>query len=359
MGAGAWEVEIPLYQVEGSQLETDYYAHNEILQLLAEYGVVGWIFLLLLLAYLIKSAWITLRNPQPQDDEDGPLRVLTLTSLLMFLIVSNAGFPWRMASTGAMFAISLGLLAASDARLNLRGSLGAYAIRSKPLYTQVASLVAACGLLLASYISQQAMLCEAKIVRAVKIALTISANGSYHAPQWAPYKKEMLQLLREGTAINPHYRKITPMAADELAKWGDWKNAIWIWESVLSSRPYVVALTSNVARGYVMLGDYAKAHEYLERSRTLQPKASGVHSLEAVMLARQGKEAEALALVRKVLQTTEYDFDLLNSGYNLAVRAHDWPTALRSMELLKKAYPDYAPRGHAAHRRGLPRPPKA
>jgi O-antigen ligase len=37
VGAGAWESEIPLYQAEGSQLETDYYVHNEFLQLLAEY----------------------------------------------------------------------------------------------------------------------------------------------------------------------------------------------------------------------------------------------------------------------------------------------------------------------------------
>lgn len=35
VGAGAWEVDVPLYQVPGSQLETDFYAHNEYLQLLA------------------------------------------------------------------------------------------------------------------------------------------------------------------------------------------------------------------------------------------------------------------------------------------------------------------------------------
>ena len=44
VGAGAWESDIPLYQAEGSQLETDYYVHNEFLQLLAEYGLVGWVF---------------------------------------------------------------------------------------------------------------------------------------------------------------------------------------------------------------------------------------------------------------------------------------------------------------------------
>jgi O-antigen ligase len=57
VGAGAWEVDVPLYQADGSQLETDYYAHNEILQLLAEYGLAGWLFLLGLLAYLARAAW--------------------------------------------------------------------------------------------------------------------------------------------------------------------------------------------------------------------------------------------------------------------------------------------------------------
>jgi hypothetical protein len=40
--------------------------------------------------------------------------------MLMFLIISNAGFPWRMASTGALFALMLAILGASDARLGYR-----------------------------------------------------------------------------------------------------------------------------------------------------------------------------------------------------------------------------------------------
>ena len=32
---------------------------------------------------------------------EAPLRAITLLAMLMFLIISNAGFPWRMASTGS------------------------------------------------------------------------------------------------------------------------------------------------------------------------------------------------------------------------------------------------------------------
>ena len=48
VGAGAWEVQMPRFQDPANVLETDYYAHNEILQLLAEYGLTGLLFLLAL-----------------------------------------------------------------------------------------------------------------------------------------------------------------------------------------------------------------------------------------------------------------------------------------------------------------------
>src|SRR5206468_1559582 len=110
---------------------------------------------------------------------------------------------------------------------------------------------------------------EFKIVRATRMALSISASGNPNDPQWRPVKAEMLRLIREGIAINPHYRKITPMVADEVARWGDWKDAIWIWESVLSSRPHVVAIMANVARGYASTGETEKALAWLQRAKAI------------------------------------------------------------------------------------------
>lgn len=338
VGAGAWEVDIPLYQAEGAQLETDYYVHNEILQLLAEYGLVGWIFLLSLLAYMATAAWRTIRNRSTEAQAEGPLRALTLTSLAMFLIVSNAGFPWRMASTGAIFALALAVLAASDARLGYRGWLGAVRLPWKPGYSQIAAVAMMVCLALAAFISQQAAACESKIVRAVKLALTISQSGDYQNPKWDKTKRDMLALIKEGTDINPHYRKITPMVADELAKWGDWKNAVWIWESVLGSRPYVIAIMANVARAYAQMGQSDKALEYLERAKKLQPKATSVNSLEVILLSRNGREPEAYQKAKVLLASGAYDFDLVNATYVLAARAKDWPLAIRALELRTKGW---------------------
>jgi len=342
VGAGAWEVDIPLYQTAGSQLETDYYVHNEILQLLAEYGLVGWLFLLSLLSYLVAAAWRTWRNRTAEGQAEAPLRALVLVSMLAFLIVSNAGFPWRLASTGALFALNLAILAASDARLGIRGWQAAQRLSWRPAFSQTASIATMVCLVLAAYITQQAAECESKIVRSVKLALSITQSGDPNNPKWDKTKAEILKLIKEGTDINPHYRKITPMVADEMAKWGDWKNAIWIWESVVSSRPYVAAILSNIARGYAQIGNNEKALEYLARCEKLQPDAPSVRSLQVILYSRTGKEPEALQLTKKYIAENSYDYDLVNAGYVLASRAKDWPFAVKSLELRNKGWPDQA-----------------
>lgn len=341
VGAGAWEVDIPLYQVEGSQLETDYYVHNEILQLLAEYGLVGWGFLACLLLYLLVSAWKTLRNRSAEGLSEAPLRAMALSSLLALLIVSNIGFPWRLASTVAIFALALAILAASDARLGLglRPLTFAQRVGWKPIYSRVFTGVMLLCLFLSVHIFQQAAAAEGKIVRAVRLALSVSQSQDYRDPKWNKIKREILNLMNDGIAINPHYRKLTPLVADELARWGDWKNAVWVWESVVRSRPYLVAVMSNIARGYAQMGNTDKAFEFLERCKKLQPKAPSVRSLEVILLGRTGREPEALRLVKQSLAEGIYDYDLLNAAWALGGRSGDFDLAIQGMELRNKGWP--------------------
>jgi O-antigen ligase len=340
VGAGAWESDIPLYQEEGAQLETDYYVHNEYLQLVAEYGLVGWAFLLLLAAWLLRCAWAGWRARTAEELAEMPGRAVLLAALLALFIVSNVGFPWRMATTGALFAICLGALAASEARLGTLAPWAVARLRWSPRIGQAATIACLACLALAMFITQRAAESERKIVQAARVALTITQTGDYHNPRWEPAKREMLQLVREGIAINPHYRKITPMVADELARWGDWKNAVWIWDSVLGSRPYVVAILCNVARGYAATGEPQKAWTYLERARHLQPRAPVVRSLEVILLARTGQELQALDVARRSIAQNVIDYDLVNSAFILGWRNGDHTTALRAMQLRMQHWPE-------------------
>ncbi|TAG34835.1 MAG: O-antigen ligase domain-containing protein [Polaromonas sp.] len=340
IGAGAWEAVVPLYQNDGTQIETDYYAHNEPLQLLAEYGVTGLAFLLALWIYLLYAAWATWRNRSAQALSEAPLRCAVLASLLALMWVSNIGFPWRLATTGSLFALSLALLAASDARLSNPGPLRAVLVSFKPMHARGMAAVMVVCLALAGTISQQAMAVEKKLVTAVKIALAISASGDANHPQWDPFKNNLLTLTREGVAINPHYRKITPMVADELGRWGDWQNAVWVWESVVASRPHVVVILANIARGHAQLGNHAKAMQYLARCEALQPRSAYVRSLKLVLLSRQGREAEALKLAKQSLQEGIYDADLLNTTHLLGTQGRDAELAAQSLALRQQHFPD-------------------
>lgn len=345
LGAGAWESEIPLYQ-QGAQLETDYYVHNEFLQLVAEYGLVGWIFLLLLSAYLLHAAWRSWFAATPEAQAERPWRAVLLCSVLALLLVSNAGFPWRLATTGALFALCLGALAASDARLGLAGRWQARPLRWTPRLANGALAASLAALALALFISQRAAESEQKLVTAAKIALVISGSGDPNQRKFDKEKQRMLQLVREGIAANPHYRKITPMVADEVARWGDWRNATWIWESVLASRPYVVAIISNAARGYSFMGQHDKALAYLERARRIQPRAPSVRSLEVVLLARTGQPQLAMQRAREALEADIADLDLVNSYFLLAWETGDYPLAVRLLKRRMDQWPETRARGY-------------
>lgn len=344
VGAGAWEVHAPLYQNAGSQLETDFYAHNEILQLFAEYGLVGWLFLLSLIGYLVLAALKTWTNQTVEAKREAPLRAFTLASLLVLLLVSNAGFPWRLATTGAMFALSLAILAASDSRLKLWQARGDnWLIDWRRNYTQWTLWTIAFVMVIALYITQQAAASESKLVRAIKLALTISKSGQPNHPQWNRARADMLELMRDGIAINPHYRKLTPMAADELASWGDWENAVWIWESILASRPNVVAIIANISRGYLQIGDYQTSLYYLERAAKLQPTAPAVRSLQVILLTRMEKYPEAAQIIRELFHAETVDYDLVYSAYLVGIRSQDWALAIQALEHRIRKWPNEAP----------------
>jgi len=340
VGAGAWESALPLYQASGAQLETDYYVHNEFLQMVAEYGLAGWAFLLLLAAYLLQATWRSWAAATPQAQADQPWRGVLLCSLLALMLVSNIGFPWRMAATGALFALCLGGLAASDARLGFMRPARARRLRWSPGVARGALAGIAACLVLAALITHHAVESERKLVTAARLALSITATGQPDHPQLAATRQRILQLTREGIALNPHYRKVTPIVADELARWGDWENATWIWDSVLGSRPHIVAIIGNAARGYSVMGQDQKALAYLARAKAIQPDAPTVRSLEVLLLARTGRTEEAYAAAKQAYAANAVDHDLLQSLFVLAWRHRDYSVARQALARRVLMYPE-------------------
>ena len=340
VGAGAWEVQAPLFQAEGSQVEADYYAHNEFLQLLAEYGLVGWLVLLAWMGWLARLAGLTWRRRATMSSDELMLRCWCLSSLAMLFIVSMAGFPWRLAGTGALLALTMGWLMASE--LRERPVSGLKLERSGSSWGLCLSIV---GLLLAVFVSERAFRCENRLISAIQLALAVTESGEPNAPRWAETRIEILKRVKEGIDIHPHYRKLTPQVADELLKWGDWSNAIWMLDSVAESRPNVVVLLTNVARAYVQLQRWSIAAEYMERARRIQPQAKALQALDLLQMEHRGQTDLALRQIRRYLEADESDYDTATTSFGIASRLNDIDLAVAAIRLRNRHHPEHAADG--------------
>jgi O-antigen ligase len=345
VGSGSWEVQIPQYERIDATLETDYYAHNEILQLLSEYGVTGGLVLAVLFAYLLHSA-VSTWQLQGDTRQEAPIRGIALTSLLALLIVSCAGFPWHLAATGTLMALCLAVLASSDVRLDRCEPFFARTLTWRGTY-RLPMIILLVGLLVtAGYVTQRAALAEFKLVHAIQIANRLSSDTGLDASGRLALKTEMLQSIQEGVAINPHYRKLTAELAEPFAVSGDWANAIWILESVVASRPHVAALWTGLAMGYSQLGQHDRASNALHQLQRLKPGAVATITLEVILLNRSGQQEQAIKKINESFDRGVFGYDMVQVGYAIGYQAHNWSLAIRSQELRIATWPEQAADGY-------------
>jgi O-antigen ligase len=286
VGAGAWEVHIPLYQGVNNSVETDFYAHNEYVQLLGEYGLpVGGGFLAVLFAYVLIAAGKTWGLGVQEGEEVGaaqdpvyeaPWRAIVLTSLLALMLVSNAGFPWRLGATGALLTLCLGILCASDARLGLQEVWASKSLKVSPVRSQWLAVASVAALAFAMYITQQAMLAERNIMGAIHLSNKALRDGT-------PVPSELMVRLQQGVAINPHYRKLTTRAADQLARLREYEAALWALETVVASRPHVADIWANLVLLNHHFGKLDRARAALAQLHRLQPDAPRTVAMQSLL----------------------------------------------------------------------------
>lgn len=348
VGAGAWEVFIPLYQGPEADEEPDYYAHNEYLQLLAEYGLpVGGATLAVLLAYLLLAARNTWRL-SVDTEPDAPLRAIALCSLLALLVVSLAGFPWRLATTGAFFMLNLALLAGSDTRLQLRDALGHGEVVLSTGLRRARVALLLLGSALAAVVSIQAFRAEMDIVRGIQ-HLNRALSIRHTDPQASEAARlEGVDLLRSGIAINAHYRKIVSIGAEQLARMGDWENATTILRSIAESRPYVANVWANLVLAHVELRQPEAAMAAWRELERLQPESKRTRALDILVLRRSGRSEEAAWKLRSYLNAGLVEYDLIRFALAVGLETGDEALATKAYQLWARDWPSEVPEQRAA-----------
>lgn len=341
VGAGAWEVYIPLYQGPSADEEPDYYAHNEYLQLLAEYGLpVGGGVLAVLLAYLLLAARNTWRLPL--HTPDAPLRAIALTSLLALSIVSLAGFPWRLASTGMLFMLCLALLAASDRDLALPDTLGRGNWRLGHTSQRVIGWTLLLGAVLATTVATQAIRAESAIVGGIHRFNHALQLRNTDPAATSSLKDEGIALVRTGMALNPHYRKLLSIPAEQLASLGNWSATADVLQHIADSRPHIANVWSNLALARIELKQAEAAQAALHELARLQPNTARVRSMELLLLSRTGREVEAARKARDYFGNGVVDFDATLLAYNAGLKLRQWDLVEQALRLRAAYWPETA-----------------
>lgn len=338
VGAGAWEVHIPLHQRVDTTMETDYYAHNEFLQILSEYGLlVGGLVLAFLLAYVARSAW-TCWHSTLSECQAAPIQLFALSSVFAISMVGLVGFPLHLAGCGALLALSLAVIARFQFAPG--DSIQVHTIPKLPLtWSRGIALALLATSVLAAYITGLAFIAERKIVGSQILAKQLTELDASDSALARQIREQLLAELREGIAIAPHYRKLTPLIAEALAAKGDWASAAWILESTTASRPYIAAIWMGLVLNYTHLGDHAKAAQAFAKLSALKPQSDATRSLEVIVLSNSGRDEEAIALLTQYFDQGNYTLDMLEAGYAIGLKRKDYPLAIRSLDIRIRDWP--------------------
>jgi len=354
VGAGAWDLQMPRYQDASTLFELDYYAHNEYLQLLCEYGLVcGGLALAVLLA-VVTQIGVRCTRPAPpatttaQQWQDRIGSWHCLLALLALALVSGTGFAWHLASTTGLMALTLGLLAAQDTLPGAASALQLPTLDSIPRWRRAALVALVLLLLLDLYTFQRGARAEHATLHAVFESATLPRNAAaLDAPALAR-KSALLNELRIGVALNPNNRKLTPLVAEVMSDQEDWSNTAWILRSVVDNHPSVYALWLGLTRAYVHLQQPSLALDALHHLQQLRPTAPATRSLEIAVLSISGHDDQARALLQAQINHPDayLDYELPQVGYALALKLQDQTLAVRTLALRNSYWPEQAADGY-------------
>jgi O-antigen ligase len=347
VGAGHWEVAIALYQPPQTMANTDYFAHNEVLQWLGEYGLpVGGLVLAFLLAYLAKAGAVAWRHPAALN---GAYGWVALSSLLSLMLVSLFGFPLHLAGCSLLAALGLAVLARSSDSLShheadalpptpqARNLARNLASNAKALNTTGLVLMAL-SVVLALVVVVQAVRAERFLMQAIHLT-----NGMVRdmrdspTPTSSVRHEQALKLTQAGLAIHPHYIRLIAVIASNLAAVGDLRGAVGLWEVICQSHPHYPLVWTDMVLAYTRLGDTEAALRALEPLQRLTAQQADMQAqtqiLKAIVLVKAKRYAQATQVVEQLLDADRWDPALLETGYVLGLDSQNWALAVRCLQL--------------------------
>jgi O-antigen ligase len=297
-GPGTWLWFHPQYRVPAFTGRTDY-AHNDALQLAAEYGTVGVVLALLALGAF---GWHALRCARAGEDaEERAWAIGAGTAVLALVVHSFGDFNLHIPVNAFVFASLLGFTAALSHR-NERPFHRTVLSRTTRTLMGVAALLWALGILWLSVpvtFAHRLLAAgaEARLDRQLDRAETFCERAVTADPR---FPEAHVQL---GDAYRARLRGVTD--ADQRRVWAD--RAIVEYNRALALNPRHAPALQRLAAVHETLGENDQAVAFHQRALALDPN-NGIYWLRLGLFhEKQGRAAEAIVAMEKAVALHEPD----------------------------------------------------
>lgn len=345
IGAGGWNYLSPLYMPSDLDTQAIWMAHNEPMQLVVEYGLVGWAALLLLIG-LVGGATarniIQLRGASQHRALHSVQLIVIVISMMSMGITSLSGLPLHAAATCYLLAIYMSLIIILSAKKQ-------YQETNNPFFATLwpSRLLGVFVLLAGVAIAIQAIRFDYFVRQG---AGTLTSLSNLPTPQnntkFTEIRDKAFFNIERGLEIYPEHALVLMPAIGSMIKLKEYDHAAVYLEKVLAETPYLVELQCQKSQAYANSKRFEEAEKTISEIQALRP---GAHCLtitkfifaynknDFFQVVNLGKsQFDRLRLgVRK--DETRY---LVDYTYRAAIRIADWDTALNALKIRATLWPE-------------------
>lgn len=345
IGAGAWNSVSPLYMPEHLENQLVWMAHNEPLQIIVEYGLVGWAALLSFFVFLCSTSLRNLRQLR------GASRLNTIRSLRQMVIAlsivtmgltSLSGLPLHAAATCYLLSIYLGMLA-KDSPIARRFTTPRRWTGAMTL-PRVAGI---CLLAVAIFTSIQAMRFDYYVRQGVGALQGLAETpSSQNSPRFSALLDQALANLNRGLAIYPEHTLLLLSATGYLINLNEYEKALDYINKILEHTPHLTTSQCQKVQTYANLRRFKEADIDIERIASERPNAACLPITQFVLAYKKEDFSQATALGKfqiaklKAGDRRNEARYLVDYTYRSAIRISDWDTALKALALRAHLWPE-------------------
>ena len=296
-GAGTWNHMQQKHRHPGMQMNPEY-AHNDVLQLMSDYGLFGFG---LVLAALVCFYWQATRVAKKGvTSEQRAFAIGAVLAVSMMLVHSWFDFNLHIPANAMMFVTILGMVAGIEVP-----SSRAERIELQPVFRYAGATVL---VLLGIGIAWQVIpagLAHRHVVTGVALKQQLrwdEAKESFHkAIRWDSKFPEAYRHLGELCRNQAQFRIAPDRAAErlELAR-----EAVRYLEKSLQLNAYQTDVILKLGSACELVGDVAKAKQAYERATLVDPQSARAYVAYGVFLRKQGQDQLASEVFAKSRQVT-------------------------------------------------------